>query len=46
MDDWNLDEESLIKWQQLQCCEFKMSNCFVHGMPNNGRFTFSGGDTS
>ena len=24
MDDWNVDEESLSKWQQLQHCKFVM----------------------
>ena len=34
MDDWNLDETPLIKWQYLQCCKSKMSSSFLQGMAN------------
>ena len=34
MDDWNLDEESLSKWQYLQHCKFTIPNFFLQGMKN------------
>ena len=46
MKDWNLDENSLSKLQQLQHCKFVMPICFYKEQQINFWFKFSVGDTT
>jgi hypothetical protein len=46
MDDWNLNEKPLVKWQQLQHCKSTIPQMFLQGMTNNIGSTFSVGDTT
>ena len=48
MDDWNLDDKSLGKWQELQHCRPIITPPIhpkLQGMTNNNGLTFSVGDT-
>ena len=46
MDDCNLDEKSLSKWQYLQHSKLIISNKNSQRMKNNIKFTFSVGGTT
>jgi hypothetical protein len=47
MDDWNLDEKSLGKWQQLwQCRPITPQEIKSQTMTNNVGLAFSVGDTT
>jgi hypothetical protein len=45
MNDGDVDEKSLGKWQQLQHCKSTMSYFYSQGMTNYVRSAFSVGDT-
>ena len=44
MGDWNLDEKSVGKWQQLQHCNSTIPQKNLQGMANNVGLTSSVGD--
>lgn len=44
MDELNMDEKSLNKWQYLQDCKSTMYQFLLQRMTNNVRFTLSVGD--
>ena len=46
MDDWELDEKSLGKLQQLQHCNFLVPQEIYKGLTNNVGSKFSVGDTT
>ena len=46
MDDWNLDEKLLGKWQYLQHCKSIIPQKNLQGMRNNVGLTFTVGDTT
>ena len=45
MDDWNLDGNSIDKWQWLQDCKPIMPEHFTK-VTNDVKFTFNVGDTT
>ena len=46
MDDWNLDEKSLDKWQYSQQHNSIIPQKVLQRMTNNAGLTFSVGDTT